>query len=172
MLGMKCPHCGYHANFTHRWSRKAEGTSLWDYRPGLACYTCDHCDMPIAAVLPDDPGDALNTYWPRRASGKNFPDVPESLASAASEAHVCLSAGSSRGSVALARSVLEAVAKHKGITRGSLKSKINALHAAGHISEAMSEAAHEIRFAGNEADLRLQAAPRNSLVLRHGFKHG
>jgi len=53
--------------------------------------------------------------------------------------------------VALARSVLEAVAKQKGIIKGTLKSKIDAPHAAGHISEAMSEAAHEIRFAGNEA---------------------
>jgi len=77
--------------------------------------------------------------------------VPGVLVSAANEAHVCLSAGSPRGSVALARSVLEAVAKQKGIIKGTLKSKIGALHAAGHISEAMSEAAHEIRFAGNEA---------------------
>jgi phage terminase large subunit GpA-like protein len=151
MPAMKCPHCGYHSNLTQRWHRDSQGSDRWDYRAAQACYTCDHCEMPIAAVLPDEPWDKGGAYWPSRAWGKNFPDVPEALAAAANEAHICLSAGSSRGAVALARSVLESVAKDKGITKGNLRSKIDKLHAAGHISEAMSEAAHEIRFAGNEA---------------------
>lgn len=137
---MKCPHCGYHANFSHRRS-KPQSDDRCDFRPGTGCYTCDHCDLPLAVVYNGTLDGTIKEYWPKRAWGKEFPDVPGVLASAANEAHVCLSAGSPRGSVALARSVLEAVAK----------SKIGALHAAGHISEAMSEAAHEIRFAGNEA---------------------
>ena len=147
---MKCPHCGCHANFSHRWSNRQSDDS-WDFRPGTGCYTCDHCDLPLAVVYSGALDGTIKEYWPKRAWGKKFPDVPGPLASAANEAHVCLSAGSPRGSVALARSVLEAVAKQKGIIKGTLKSKIDAPHAAGHISEAMSEAAHEIRFAGNEA---------------------
>ena len=90
-------------------------------------------------------------YWPKNSAGKSYPDVPTPLAATASEAHVCLNAGSARGAVTLARAVVEAVAKDKDITKGKLVSKIEELYAAGHISEAMKEAAHEIRFAGNEA---------------------
>jgi len=51
----------------------------------------------------------------------------------------------------MARAVIEATAKDKGITNGDVQAKINQLAADGHISAAMKEAAHEIRFAGNEA---------------------
>jgi hypothetical protein len=51
----------------------------------------------------------------------------------------------------MARATLEATAKDKGITSGTIPFKIEQLAANGHISEAMKEAAHEIRFAGNEA---------------------
>ena len=107
--------------------------------------------MPIVAVHSKDHDGEIESYWPENVSKKNFPDVPESLANAAGEAHVCLRAGSPHGAVAVARAVLEAVAKDKGIVKGSLKVKIDALRAAGLISEAMKEAAEEIRFAGNEA---------------------
>jgi transcriptional regulator len=50
----------------------------------------------------------------------------------------------------MARATVEATAKDKGITQGSLESKIDHLAASGHISEAMKEAAHEIRLAGNQ----------------------
>ena len=152
MLGMKCPHCGYNSNFTPRWHQDSEYESFTKfYRPEMAAYTCDHCDLPIVAILPDDPGEGIGQVWPKGAWGKDFPDVPEQLAAAASEAHVCLNGGSPRGAVALARSVVESVAKQKGIASGNLKSKIDGLYQQGHISEAMCEAAHEIRFAGNEA---------------------
>ena len=47
--------------------------------------------------------------------------------------------------------MVEATAKDKGITVSGIYSKIEQLYAGGHISEAMKEAAHEIRFAGNDA---------------------
>jgi hypothetical protein len=40
--------------------------------------------------------------------------------------------------------------KNKGITSGNLQAKIEQLHANRFISEDMKEAAHEVRFAGNE----------------------
>ncbi len=54
------------------------------------------------------------------------------------------------GAVALARAVVESVAKDKCITKGNLESKIDQLFTLGYISEAMREAAREVRFAGNE----------------------
>jgi hypothetical protein len=35
----------------------------------------------------------INPYWPRSYGGKAFPDVPEHIGAAASEAHLALSAG-------------------------------------------------------------------------------
>jgi Domain of unknown function (DUF4145) len=122
----------------------------------VACYTCDYCAYPIAATLRYDYRDGelksyITAYWPTAIAKTDYPDVPDPIASAANEAHLCLAAGSSHGAVALARAVVEAVAKDKGIKKGNLKAKIAALHSAQHISEAMREAAEEIRFAGNEA---------------------
>ena len=131
---------------TMRW---LEELDPFDPGPRHGCATCDHCGRPVAAEL-IGLTSSFADYWPRRASGKAFPDVPDQIASTASEAHICLSAGSPRGAAALARAVVESVAKHVGITKGTLEAKINALHSAGHISTAMMEAAHEIRFAGNE----------------------
>jgi Domain of unknown function (DUF4145) len=51
----------------------------------------------------------------------------------------------------MARATVEATAKDKGFTRGSLEEKINELAEAGLISTTTRDAAHEIRFAGNEA---------------------
>ena len=77
--------------------------------------------------------------------------MPKELADAASQAHLCLSAAAPLGAVAVARAVVEAVAKDHGITTGNLKSKIASLHSHGHITPAMRDAATEIRFAGNNA---------------------
>lgn len=128
------------------WERTAD---IVDWSDLAACYTCDHSDKPIAAI-PDLAGMILQ-YWPTSVSGKKFPAVPKPLAGAASQAHLCLSAGSPIGAVAVARPVVEAVAKAHGITSGDLRKKIERLYAEGHISETMRDAATEIRFAGNEA---------------------
>ena len=79
-----------------------------------------------------------------------FPDVPQQIAESASEAHACMSIQAYRGAVALARAVVEATAKDKGITSGSLAQKIDRLHEQGHIRPITREVAHEIRHGGNE----------------------
>jgi Domain of unknown function (DUF4145) len=73
------------------------------------------------------------------------------LGAAAGQAHLCLSAGSPIGATLVARAVVEAIAKRYEITTGDLKSKIDALYAAGHITEQMRDTATELRFAGNAA---------------------
>jgi len=147
MPALTCPHCGVYARFTTVWDRKPERDDPWD--DPVACLTCDHCAKPIAAELNEI--GMVAQFWPTSVKGKSFPDVPKPLADAASQAHLCLSAGSAIGAVAVARAVVEAVAKDHGITKGDLKSKIEHLHAEGHISATMRDAATEIRFAGNEA---------------------
>ena len=146
MVAMLCPHCGCYANCTRQWTSEPEP---YGFDPIVGCLTCDHCGKPIAVVL--DGQNMVMEHWPERVWGRDFPDVPGPIATTANEAHLCLAAGSARGAAALARAVVESVAKNKGILKADLKTKIEALHQAGHISEAMREAAHEIRFVGNEA---------------------
>ena len=78
-----------------------------------------------------------------------FPEVPTEIAATASEAHACLSIGAARGAVALARAVVEATAKAKGITVNGIVGKIDALHGDGIISSLTAEASHQIRKDGN-----------------------
>ncbi|MFD8967682.1 DUF4145 domain-containing protein [Streptomyces sp. NPDC059568] len=78
-----------------------------------------------------------------------FLDVPPEIAETASEAHACLSIGAARGAVALARSVVEATAKAKGITVNGIVAKINALRDRGVISTLTADASHQIRRDGN-----------------------
>jgi len=156
MPELVCPHCHIYANFRHEWSNDT-GTGRFQNAPEFSCCTCDHCKYPIVAMLKSVP-DAnfgfktyITTYWPTATAKTDYPDVPESIAGAANEAHLCLAAGSPHGAVALARAVVESVAKERKITKGNLEKKVDTLHSEGYIGESMKEAAHEIRFAGNEA---------------------
>jgi hypothetical protein len=86
----------------------------------------------IAAILSDEsPYPLADTRWyPVIARGKRYPDVPAEIAAAASEAHRCMPVEAYRGAVLLARSVIEATAKDKGMTTGKLVTKIDAMYEA------------------------------------------
>ncbi|MFF6903496.1 DUF4145 domain-containing protein [Streptomyces hydrogenans] len=96
------------------------------------------------------PVDRNLSWEPAMIRRPEFPDVPEQIAATASEAHASLSVQAYRGAVALARAVVEATAKHHGITSGNLMSKIDRMHSDGLIREITREVAHEIRHGGNE----------------------
>ncbi|MFB7222367.1 DUF4145 domain-containing protein [Streptomyces sp. NPDC056227] len=103
--------------------------------------------IPVSTAL----AEMTNLKWtPQRVLRPNFPDVPEQIADTAAEAHACLSVRAYRGAVALARAVVEATAKDKGITKGSLAQKIDKLHEEGHIRSITQQVAHEVREGGNE----------------------
>ncbi|MCI3225839.1 DUF4145 domain-containing protein [Streptomyces sp. NP-1717] len=119
---------------------------------------CDHCDG-LSIVRRYGPARDVSSsiyhvqsesWFPQHVEGRDIQDVPELIASVASEAYQCASVGAFRGAVALARAVVEATAKFKGITSNGIASKINELHALGFIREHVREAAHEVRFGGNE----------------------
>ncbi|MFF3884045.1 DUF4145 domain-containing protein [Streptomyces sp. NPDC001914] len=93
---------------------------------------------------------APSLEWePRRIRRPEFLDMPEEIADTASEAHACLSVGAARGAVALARAVIEATAKAKGIKESGIAGKIDALRDSGSISALTAEASHQIRRDGN-----------------------
>lgn len=160
------------------------GSMRHDYDPDsggstvVAAYVCDACGRPSVAQWQDDvpPEFAGETrdplpsdqWWPDAAAGKEFPDVPKPIAAAASEAHLCLSVNALRGACALARAVVEACAKERGITEGRLYSKITALHDKGLIREDIKAAAHEIRHFGNGAahgDLTDPTSPEEAAAI-------
>lgn len=127
-------------------------------------FKCDNCDaFSLAAATPganDLRNEGQATQWIDQqpnldwyqisAISKDFPDVPEHIVEAASEAYKCHSISAFRAATQLARSVVEATAKDKGITRGQLVVKIDELFNRGLIREYVRDGAHEIRHLGNE----------------------
>lgn len=89
-------------------------------------------------------------WYPEVGVGRDFPDVPRHIADAASEAFECQSINAHRAAISLARSVIEATAKEKGITKGRLVDKIDAMKEEGFVRELVKEAAHEVRHLGND----------------------
>src|SRR4051794_2721874 len=63
------------------------------------------------------------------------------------------------------RSTIEAGCKHKGIKRGSLFKKINALAAKGYITLDQAESFHETRFLGNSALHEMQRPTDDELSI-------
>ncbi|MFJ9149152.1 DUF4145 domain-containing protein [Streptomyces sp. NPDC102270] len=94
--------------------------------------------------------DGELSWQPTHIPRQEFSDVPEQIANAAVEAHACLAIRACRGAVALARAVLEATAKDKGITSGPLVTKIDEMYERNLIRDITRELAHEIREGGNE----------------------
>ncbi|MFC9121682.1 DUF4145 domain-containing protein [Streptomyces sp. NPDC057067] len=88
-------------------------------------------------------------WEPTKIRRPAFPDVPKEIADTAGEAHACLSIGAPRGAVALARAVVEATAKAKGITVHNIAPKITAMRDQGFISPLTEQTSHQIRKDGN-----------------------
>jgi hypothetical protein len=76
--------------------------------------------------------------------------VPEPIARAAKEAHECARIGARMAAILMARSVVEATAKAKGVADGNLFGKIKALAEQSFIRKSTEDAAHEIRHFGND----------------------
>jgi Domain of unknown function (DUF4145) len=140
----------------------------------MACFRCDGCGVlnirsmssgdivnpdldaaGIAAMLTEErpfPESVVSTRWyPIDTRGKQYPDVPAEVAAAASEAHSCLAVKAYRGAVLLARSVIEATAKDKGMTTGALVDKIDKMYEKRLIREDIRDGAHEVRYLANDA---------------------
>jgi hypothetical protein len=93
--------------------------------------------------------DAL-VWRPTVNETRKYPDVPDHIAAAATEAFECNGNQHYRAAILLARAVIEATAKAKGVTAGNLEDKIDALAEKGHIRPLIKEAAHGVRVFGNE----------------------
>ncbi|OIH95241.1 hypothetical protein BIU90_02920 [Curtobacterium sp. MCBA15_001] len=96
-------------------------------------------------------GRAEEISWlPLSAESPEVLDVPPAIARAAKEAYSSRSVGNQMAAVLMARTVVEATAKAKGIEGKTLAAKINGMREADLIRPDIAELAHEVRFAGNE----------------------
>lgn len=162
MASRVCWNCGAYAYMRpvgEIWSRRSP-KAVW-----YIAFICDSCGaMSVGTGSDQDLSDwsgqeaslverlgyePVITWIPAQGVGKRFDDVPTDIGQAASEAYACYSIGSYRAATLLARAVVEATAKDKGHTKGSLVSKIQALEEARTINPSLAEAAHEIRLMGN-----------------------
>lgn len=136
----------------------------FDERRYMHAYTCDGCGVISVGVASQDyvlyqdcyPEEFFSRDWPRVEwlpqvpLGRNFEDVPPFIADAASEAYKCQSVGAFRAAVLLARTVIEATCKDKGITEGALKQKIDGLEESRLINPTLADLSHQVRLMGNE----------------------
>jgi hypothetical protein len=95
--------------------------------------------------------DKASPRWqPRAVSAPDFPDVPGHVARAAKEAYETHSVGDDIAAILMARTTIEATAKDKGITKGTLLVKIDELEKQQLIRPSVAKAAHAIRYMGND----------------------
>jgi hypothetical protein len=133
----------------------------------IAAYRCGVCkaisvaiaEAPAQLIGPslgnwiDSDGNLSDTHltWrPSASDTRDYPDVPAHIAAAATEAFECHSDGHYRAAILLARSVIEATAKDKGITSGNLQTKIQEMERQNLIRPNIEAMAHGIRGYGNE----------------------
>lgn len=168
MAAITCPYCRSISHMTYRVDSAFRVST--DPPVATAAFTCDECRRMLSATvsikLSDinasqrDSASVLaprvlagldDADWePKRVVGKVILDIPQHIAEPADEAYKCESIGAHRASILLARSVIEASAKEKGVTKGNLASKIDELAKQGHVRGLIADAAHEIRHVGND----------------------
>lgn len=114
------------------------------------------------------PDDDRMRWSPSHSEPHTFPDVPAPIAGVATEAWLCFTVGALRGSLAVARAVIEASAKHEGVTVKGVAPKIYKLADLGKIRPHIKDVAHEVRSYGNEVahgDLDAEYAPEDARLV-------
>lgn len=104
---------------------------------------------PIATAAEESQWN-FPTWSPAYKEVRQFEDVPQHIAQAASEATLCFSVFAYRAVGSLARAVIEATAKDKKAEGKDLAKRIDALRDGDHIRRHTQEQAHEIRHFGND----------------------
>jgi hypothetical protein len=163
MAAILCPYCHKNSHVTVRWGEvHSNGERV------RVAVTCDFCSkLSVGEGSGGDPSqrgdeielsmarrqleDSTNIQWlPTAAEAPEVIDVPEAISRAAREAYSSASVGNHMAAILMARTVIEATAKAKGISSGDLSKKINAMRDNQLIRRAVADQAHEVRYAGND----------------------
>lgn len=93
--------------------------------------------------------DAIQ-WFPLAPVGKEYPDVPDPLASVASEAYSCLSINAYKAAILMARTAIQTTAKQNEIHKDTLYDDIDEMANQNIITDQLKEEAHQIRLLGND----------------------
>lgn len=149
----KCDACGFGSmgSLVISANEASSAYGYFDEVQQIRRYSGNQQEIDRAAVgcAFDDKNSSI-TWYPDKGRGKKYDDVPENIASAASEAHSCFSIGAYRAAAMMSRSVVEAIAIERGITKGDLKNKITKLEEQNLLTPLARQQADEIRFFGND----------------------
>lgn len=176
MLSGTCAFCGNQTHFTARSGRVVSNSPGDDsmqrrYKSEIAA-TCDAChrfnvatgsrsarrqhSFSAGAILDAsqarEEGESMTiSSWsppPMRPVDTAF--IPDGVAGYFKEAHDAFSISAYRAVLLLVRSVIEATAKERDVTSGTLVQKVNALHEKGHLRAGTKDMAHALRILGND----------------------
>lgn len=174
MLSGTCAFCGNQTHFTAHAGRVIEalkGVNYQKYRFEIAA-SCDACRRFNVAIgtrewnrgttfaanyildssrsKEEGEGMDIESWSPPAMRPVDTAFVPEGVACFFKEAHDAFSISAFRAVLLLVRSVVEATAKDREITSGSLVQKINKLYDEGHIRRGTKDMAHALRILGND----------------------
>lgn len=173
MFSGMCAFCGNQTHFTARVARALGSVPHGEYTLGVeVAGTCDACHrfnvakgsasrrrssaIQSGSIIFGDSAVAeaeamtVSTWSPPAMRPVDDEFLPASVAGFFREAHDAFSIGAHRAVLLLVRSVIEATAKDRGITEGSLVAKINQLHTDEHIRRGTKDMAHALRILGND----------------------
>ena len=161
MASRVCWKCGTKSHMTGIGPVHNAAAGEFGSRALMRAFSCDECKWLSIGItgepsfMPGTQEAYLDTarpmgWLPNASTGREFAEVPEHIAAAASEAYECHSVQAYRAATLMARSVIEATAKEKGITTGRLIDKIDRLFDEGHTREHVRDGAHEVRHFGND----------------------
>jgi hypothetical protein len=159
-----CAYCNSTSHMTIRWGEIYQGGN--EVRLAATCDNCRNVSLANGKINYSQKAShsvdvghvsaAISGFeeqlewWPRVGVSPTISDVPDDIAKAAREAYSSASINNHMAAILMARTVVEATAKNKNITSGTLASKINAMKDAQLIRPSIAEQAHEIRFMGND----------------------
>lgn len=130
--------------------------------PGrLYLYSCVNCGYPniaeVEELSKDDWCDRsleerIVRWLPIEPLGKDYPNVPDTIASLANEVHKCLEIGANRAAVIMARGALEGIVtdQEKAPSKKNLYERIENLRKEGIITSRTADSATAIRLCGND----------------------
>lgn len=161
VISTRCAHCERQTYMELEWGRFRSTDLLLSIAA-----TCAYCGKPSVAFgnpstfrpydtdhLGEVEEYAAKTalqWFPRVGETRDIEDVPPHITRAAQEAYSSASVGNYMAAILMARTVIEATAKHLGVTKGDLAAKINSLRDDHGLSKNVADQAHEVRFAGND----------------------
>lgn len=141
----RCPHCGVNTpNLVQNHGFETNNANKSD-RQVWAFYVCRRCGGVVSAKS-SNPGQPVLAYYPTASSVDE--SVPERARTYLQQAYESLHVPA--GAVMLSASAVDAMLKAKGLTAGSLYSRIDLAKDKGIVTPDMALWAHQVRLDANE----------------------